>query len=162
MVSKIISGGQTGVDRAALDAAIALGYPIGGYVPKGRIAEDGAVPIKYPMTETASADYTDRTKRNIAACGATIILIQNERDMRGGTLLTRRIVAESACCVGCVIDMSKPNASVVMRNFWSVIEKAEPLVTVVNFAGPRESKSPGIYRAAYEFIFTNVPAARNT
>jgi len=162
MVTKIISGGQTGVDRAALDIGIHLGYEIGGYVPRGRKSEDGVVPDFYPMVELDTDDYAERTKRNIAACGATIILLQNERDMRGGTLLTRNIVSQSNYCVGCIINMERPTAAVSLMHFWSVIEKCEPSISVVNFAGPRESKSPGVYRMAHDLLMRVIPPARNT
>jgi len=74
-----MSGGQTGADRAGLDAAMEAGLPVGGYVPKGRLAEDGQVPDKYPMTETGSKDYKVRTKRNI---------IESDGTLKSGTALT--------------------------------------------------------------------------
>jgi hypothetical protein len=72
--SKIISGGQTGVDRAALDAAIELGIPHGGHCPRGRRAEDGRIPDRYQLTETDSAQYRVRTERNVLDADATLIL----------------------------------------------------------------------------------------
>mgnify|MGYP000918852238 CR=1 FL=1 len=65
MLEKIISGGQTGVDRAALDVGLALGLPVGGWCPKGRRAEDGVIPDCYPLTETPERNYQARTRRNI-------------------------------------------------------------------------------------------------
>ena len=64
-LQKIISGGQTGVDRAALDVGLKLGIPIGGYCPKGRRSEDGTIPAQYPMTETSTSNYGIRTEGNV-------------------------------------------------------------------------------------------------
>lgn len=65
MLEKIISGGQTGVDRAALDVALESGIPCGGWCPKGRRAEDGIIPTRYPIEETSSPDYPMRTEMNV-------------------------------------------------------------------------------------------------
>jgi predicted Rossmann-fold nucleotide-binding protein len=89
---KIISGAQTGVDRAGLDAAMEAGLPVGGYIPKGRLAEDGQVPNRYPMTETGSKDYKVRTKRNILESDGTLII--NIGPMVSGTALTAKIARE--------------------------------------------------------------------
>jgi predicted Rossmann fold nucleotide-binding protein DprA/Smf involved in DNA uptake len=83
---KIISGGQTGVDRAALDVALALGLPIGGGCPKGRRAEDGVIPDRYPLVETPEHNYQARTRRNIKDADGTLILNLGKLD--GGTALT--------------------------------------------------------------------------
>src|SRR3989338_5590679 len=85
-INKIISGGQTGADRAALDFAIAHGIPHGGWCPKGRKAEDGAIPLRYQLSEMATCDYFNRTKQNIADSDATLILNIGELD--GGTKRT--------------------------------------------------------------------------
>ena len=85
-IKKIISGGQTGVDRAALDVAIALKIPHGGWCPKNRKAEDGAIPLHYHLQETPSTDYAERTRRNVHDADGTLIMIQNPPT--GGTLLT--------------------------------------------------------------------------
>src|SRR3954454_8651242 len=86
MFTKIVSGGQTGVDRAALDVALALGIPCGGWCPKGRKAEDGPIEDRYPLSETPSSDYRQRTLWNIRDSDATLILTWGEPT--GGTLLT--------------------------------------------------------------------------
>ena len=69
---RLISGGQTGVDRAALDVALALGLPVGGGCPKGRRAEDGRIPDRYPLVETPERNYPARTRRNIEESDGTL------------------------------------------------------------------------------------------
>lgn len=71
---QIISGGQTGVDRAALDAAMKLGISVGGFCPKGRRAEDGPIDKRYPLTETSSRAYPVRTEKNVRTAEGTLIL----------------------------------------------------------------------------------------
>jgi hypothetical protein len=141
-VEKIISGGQTGVDRAALDVSHALGIPCGGWCPKGRKAEDGRIPEDYPLLETDSAAYSERTKRNVRDSDATLILGNGE--LRGGTLLTQRTAARlGKPCLA--VDINSPDAPDAVRE-WLI---AHP-IRVLNVAGPREGQSPGIAdRAAH-------------
>jgi hypothetical protein len=84
---KIISGGQTGVDRGALDAAIELGLEHGGWCPMGRIAEDGFIPTRYALRQTDTEKYAERTERNLLEADGTLILYR--RELSGGTDLTR-------------------------------------------------------------------------
>ena len=84
-VRKIISGGQTGVDRAALDVGLELGIPIGGYCPKGRRSEDGTIPAQYPMIETSTANYGIRTEKNVIESDGTLVL--NVGQVSSGTAL---------------------------------------------------------------------------
>ena len=72
MLDKLITGGQTGVDRAALDVGLALGLPVGGWCPKGRRAEDGIIPDRYPLTETPERNYQARTRRNVEDSDGTL------------------------------------------------------------------------------------------
>lgn len=89
MLKKIISGGQTGVDRAALDAAILLKIPHGGWCPKGRLSEVGKIPDKYLLKETESSDYSERTKLNIHDSDGTLIFVPSTPiKVTDGTLLT--------------------------------------------------------------------------
>ena len=83
MIVKIISGGQSGVDRAALDAAIRLGIPHGGWVPKGRLAEDGPLPETYSLRETPTAVYAERTEKNVVDSDGTLIISRGE--LTGGS-----------------------------------------------------------------------------
>lgn len=139
----IISGGQTGVDRGALDAALAMSWPCGGTCPKGRLDENGVIPLLYPLNEAPSVQWDVRTRMNVDASDATIILVIDS-SLSGGTLLT----AEYARA------QSKPLR--ILSEPWSVadavawIRKHDP--EVLNVAGPRESGAPGIGRAAESFI----------
>ena len=138
---RIISGGQTGVDRAALDVALALGIPCGGWCPRGRRAEDGPIDPRYPLRETPGSDPGERTRRNVADADATLILAP--QPLRGGTAATRDW-AESLHKILLVIEPNASNAALASVAGWL----AEHAPQVLNVAGPRESGSPGIYRAS--------------
>ncbi len=149
--AKIVSGGQTGVDRAALDAAIALGIPHGGWCPKGRLAEDGTIPPQYLLAETESPDYAVRTERNVRDSDGTLILCRGIPT--GGTELTLRL-AERWGKPHLVVDLDRP-ADLETARRWL----AECRPAVLNVAGPRESQSRGIAAAAEAFLrrlFTRV------
>ncbi|HEV3298916.1 MAG TPA: putative molybdenum carrier protein [Planctomycetaceae bacterium] len=152
-VEKIISGGQTGVDRAALDVALAMGIDCGGWCPKGRRAEDGSIPSRYPLAETASPAYSQRTKRNVRDSDATLILSRGQP--RGGTLLTKRTAVElGKPCLA--IDLGAPVALAEIREWLG-----RHAVRVLNIAGPRESQSPGITLEATRLLH-ELFAARRT
>lgn len=143
MRPRLISGGQTGVDRGALDAALDKGWPCGGTCPEGRLDECGRIPERYPLTEADSPRWDVRTRINVADADATLILVQ-DLPLSGGTRLTARIAEE----------MGKP--SLVMNAPWDVGAIHEWLVSVdpdvLNVAGPRESGAPGIGRAAKSLV----------
>jgi Circularly permutated YpsA SLOG family len=141
---KIVSGGQTGVDRAALDAAIAAGVPHGGWCPKGRRAEDGVLDQRYQLQETESSSYRERTKRNVLASDGTLIL--NVGELSGGTLLTQQFAHRfgKPVLVARLYDSSDMDAVLT----WL----AENRIKQLNVAGPRESTQPGIYASAREFL----------
>ena len=88
MITKIVSGGQTGVDRAALDIALELAIPCGGWCPKGRNAEDGVIPDKDPLMETNSRGYRVRTEKNVRDSGGTLILYKEKLEGVACSLLT--------------------------------------------------------------------------
>lgn len=82
-LQKIISGGQTGVDRAALDAAMKRNFPVGGWCPEGRLAEDGVIPDHYPLQELPGGGYRQRTRQNVRDSDATLIIYYDV--LSGGT-----------------------------------------------------------------------------
>ncbi len=147
-LNKIISGGQTGVDRAALDAALALGLDCAGWCPKGRRAEDGAIPETYPLGETETATYEERTRLNVLDSDATLILARGR--LEGGTLLANDL-ARALGRPSRVVDLGQaPNLRDLAADVvdWITGEK----IATLNVAGPRESTQPGIYDAARAFL----------
>ena len=143
-MQKIVSGGQTGVDRAALDAALARGLACGGWCPVGRRAEDGPIAGRYPLTETPSPEYAQRTEWNVRDSDGTLVL--HRGDLSGGTAQTIELAQRMGTpCL--VLDLMKaPQPSAVQA--WVKTHQ----ITVLNVAGPRESKSPGIYTLAARFL----------
>jgi len=140
----VVSGGQTGVDRAALDVALDLGLVCGGWCPRGRRAEDGPLPARYPLRETPSAAYPQRTEWNVRDSDATLILHRGR--LRGGTALTLRL-ARRYGRPALTIDLSaSPGASDVRE--WLARER----VSRLNVAGPRESEQPGVHAQASAFL----------
>jgi hypothetical protein len=139
---KIVSGGQTGADRAALDAALELGVPIGGWLPKGRRDENGeALPPRYvDMQETASNDVRERTERNVIDSDATLIFSHGE--LTGGSAYTRTLARRhSKVCLHVDLAGCKPNAAAETVQRW--LQEKRP--SVLNVAGPRHSGDPAIY-----------------
>jgi len=141
---KIISGGQTGVDRAALDFALKYNIPCGGWCPKGKFAEDGLIPDKYPLKESTTSDYNERTKKNITDSDATLVIHSNRVDI--GTQLTMDICSEY-------------NKPLLVINLENNLLKANLInwihnhhVNILNIAGPRESNSPGIYDKTLDLL----------
>ncbi len=141
---RIVSGGQTGVDRAALDVAIARGIPHGGWCPRGRRAEDGRIPDRYALREHASPEYAQRTEQNVVDSDGTLVLtIGSPRD---GTALTVRL-AERHARPHLVVDLDDPPPPATVAA-WI----AAHALGVLNVAGPRESTQPGIGRKAMAYL----------
>ena len=141
MVKKIISGGQTGADRAALDAAIKLGVDHGGWIPKGRLTEGGPLPPEYKLKETRSAGYTERTEKNVLDGDGTLIISRGP--LTGGSDYTREMAIKHGR-PWLHVDLNRTAAfqAAVAINNW-ISEKA---IEILNVAGPRASKDPSIYR----------------
>lgn len=141
----VVSGGQTGVDRAALDAAMACGLSHGGWCPRGRLAEDGPIPHHYQLRETGSSKYYIRTGKNVVDSDATLILCRGP--LSGGTELTARMAQQHGRPI-LVLDLvgSGPDVDVARR--WLAAHR----VGVLNVAGPRESTHAGIGQQAYDFL----------
>lgn len=168
-VRKIISGGQTGADRGALEAAIHLNFAHGGWCPRGRLAEDGSIPPQYQLLETESSQYHIRTERNIRDSDGTLIVFRGKKS--GGTDLTFRMA----------VDRRKPFLMVDLNRFdWDspplLLGKrkedapqlrgqserhsvrtilhwlAELRIATLNVAGPRESGEPGIQAATAKLV----------
>jgi len=135
-LERIVSGGQTGVDRGALDAAKALGIPHGGWCPRGRLAEDGTIPLAYELRETPSSDYPVRTEQNVIDSDGTLIFFRDR--LFGGTELTRRLCVKHGRPV-LAIDLA---GDVDAKSVYRWID--EHAIRVLNVAGPRESSAPGI------------------
>jgi hypothetical protein len=156
-LEKVISGGQTGVDLAALDAALALGLPIGGWCPLGRKNEAGLIPARYTLKETATSSYAERTRRNVAMAQATFILVPRFALLAGGTLYTM-LCCERSGRPFFTMDW-KPFDQVDLLYEWLEGATARPLweARILNVAGPRESKAPGLQaraQAALSVLFT--------
>jgi hypothetical protein len=143
-ISKIVSGGQTGVDRGALEAAIELRIPHGGWCPKGRLAEDGVIPDRYELAETSSPQYRERTERNVLDSDGTLILYRAV--LHGGTELTRRLAAAYGK-PHLLVDLQQPWDAAALRQWLS-----DEGIRILNVAGPRESSAPGIQRQAQQLL----------
>ncbi|MGX5659381.1 putative molybdenum carrier protein [Castellaniella ginsengisoli] len=140
ILKRIISGGQTGADRAALDFAIEHGYQHGGWAPRGRKAEDGPIPLKYQLIELTDGGYRQRNKRNVRDSDGTLIV--NIGALDGGTLTTQVFAQKlKRPYFLAQLDTSTPESVAPYVAKWLHAHEIETL----NVAGPRESKRPRIY-----------------
>lgn len=147
MIKKIISGGQTGADRAALDVAINLQVPHGGWLPKGRKAEDGPVPALYQLKEMTTESYPARTEANVADSDGTLIITHGE--LKGGSRLTRELA----------LKHGKPHLHIdldVLRGddvLYAVVNWiVENHIAVLNVAGSRASEDPELYGNVFAIL----------
>ena len=149
---KIISGGQTGADRAGLDAARELGLEYGGSLPRGRRAENGRLSTKYAgMKETESPGYRQRTFKNIRDADATLIFYQGK--ITGGTELTRRGTRWlGRPCL--LVDLKRIDKDESVRIIRRWLAKIRP--KILNIAGSRESGAPGIYKKTYRILLRSL------
>ena len=144
---KIVSGGQTGVDRAALDFAIRHGYEHGGWCPHGRRAEDGVIPPIYRLRETDSPDYDERTEKNVLDSDATLI-VTREKELSGGTAFTQTCAKQQGrpALVVCELNGVSRGATALSKFL------KQNKVHTLNVAGPRESQAPGIGKFVRELL----------
>ncbi len=150
MVAKIVSGGQTGVDRAALDVAIRRGIDHGGYCPRGRRAEDGVIPARYALVELESDDYAERTERNVIESDATLVIRRDEPS--AGTDVT----------IALAYTHRRPLLVCDPRDDVDAARSFLHAHRVVNVAGPRESEAPGIGEAARSFLENAIAVSGGT
>ncbi|MDX8405392.1 MAG: putative molybdenum carrier protein [Mariprofundus sp.] len=145
---KIVSGGQTGVDRAALDAAMALDIAVGGWCPRGRRALDGKIPDCYPLRETRGNGYQTRTKWNVRDSDATLIICHGKPS--GGTALTLRY-CEALAKPSFIYQLPVGRSPAPMDSeLLQWLDKQR--VHTLNIAGPRERSAYPIYRPAYALL----------
>jgi len=149
MLKKIISGGQTGADQAALDVAIKLGIQYGGSIPKGRITEKGVLDRKYKLKEMKTTNYNKRTEQNIIDSDGTLIISHGR--LTGGSDYTREM-ALFHHRPWLHIDLNKNGAFQAAGKIKSWITENE--IEVLNVAGPRASRDPAIYQATVDIIET--------
>ena len=140
----IISGGQTGVDRAALDVALALAIDHGGFCPRGRRAEDGRIDARYQLVETPTDRYPERTEKNVRSSDATLIVHRGV--LTAGTAFTRRLATLHHCpCF--VADVDEPDIADRIADWLAELQPKR-----LNIAGPRESSVPGIHDATVRLL----------
>ncbi|MDY0161152.1 MAG: putative molybdenum carrier protein [Bacteroidales bacterium] len=144
---KIISGGQTGVDRAALDIAKDLNIKTDGYCPKGRLAEDGIIDQKYQLTETKTSFYQERTRKNIDISDGVLILCTDNK-LIGGTGLCLKYAKKKNKKI-LIIDLNNH----IYNNINDFLKWVKTYnLKNINIAGNRESNNQGIYQKTYEFL----------
>ena len=147
MITKIISGGQTGVDRAALDFAIDNNIPHGGWIPKGRITEAGQLPDKYHLHEMATASYDKRTEQNVIDSDGTVIISHGE--LAGGSALTQIFTFKyHKPCLH--LDMNNATIMEAADSLNNWIEKNN--IKILNVAGSRASKDDKIYQVTRDIL----------
>lgn len=139
-IEKIVSGGQTGADRAALDFAIEYGIPHGGWCPRGRLAEDGRIDDRYQLTETASERYEQRTEKNVEDSDATVIFSLAKTLTAGSGLTAGMARKHKKPC----LHLSEETMTVAEATVALILFLTEHHVRILNVAGPRASTEPEV------------------
>lgn len=147
MISKIISGAQSGVDRAALEFALKFNIPHGGWIPKGRLAEDGPLPEKYQLQEMPTSSYPKRTEQNVIDSDGTVIFSRGKPT--GGTDYTRKMVLKHKKQL-VHIDLNLKTSYDAAYRILSWIEFYH--INILNVAGLRASKDPAIYNDVFKIL----------
>src|SRR5438309_1791324 len=175
---KVISGGQTGVDRGALDAALALQVECGGWCPEGRLAEDGTIPTRYPMMELANSGYAERTARNVADSDGTLVISNGEPlggtretvdrciEMRKPYLMIDSELVDIGKAIGLALEFidslsSRAYARDLTKHRNAIEHSGGPspsarlgMTMVLNVAGPRASQWPEGHETALQILST--------
>jgi hypothetical protein len=148
MIEKLVSGGQTGADRAGLDVAIRWNFPYGGWCPKGRRAEDGPIGGQYLLTETPSSSYLQRTEWNVRDSDATVIFTISSQ-LSGGSKRTAEFAAKHRKRWIHLPQRasSYEDPALILQRF---VDEHE--IRILNVAGTRGSKEPGVWRFAAETL----------
>lgn len=146
-LKKIISGGQTGADQAALDVAISLGIPHGGWIPKGRKTEAGTLPDKYKLKEMSSSSYSERTEQNVIDSDGTLIISHGK--LSGGSLLTLEFAKQHKKeWLHIDLKINKGYSAAQFIKTWI----NQNNIKVLNVAGPRASEDPNIYENTVKLL----------
>jgi len=147
MLKKIISGGQTGADQAALDAAIKLSISHGGWIPKGRPTENGKLPDKYKLKEMPTKSYPKRTEQNVIDSDGTLIITHDK--LTGGSKLTQKVAKKhDRPCIHINLNETLLFMASSEINSWIIQNGIE----VLNVVGSRASKDPEIYKDAFYIV----------
>jgi hypothetical protein len=147
MIKKIISGGQTGADRAALDVAIKLGIAHGGWIPKGRITEEGPLPEKYQMQEMPTESYAARTEQNVIDSDGTLIICRG-KPTGGSDYIREMALKNKKHLLHIDLNLTTSFDAASLVNSWIKLHRIKTL----NVAGPRASKDPNIYVDAFRIL----------
>jgi hypothetical protein len=147
MAVKIISGGQTGVDRAALDVALRHGVESGGWCPTGRLDESGTIPDRYPVKELESGGFTERTLRNVKDSDGSVIIYPGK--LSGGTEQTVKFCGEQRRLHE-LIDASNVSTEKAAQLIADFVR--ENTINTLNVAGPRQSEWPDGYDYAFRAL----------
>ena len=147
VLQKIISGGQTGVDRTALDFALARGIPHGGWCPRGRLAEDGPIPARYQLSETPTSGYAQRTEWNVRDSAGTVIF-SIAAAPAGGTKHTAEMAHQHR--KPCLHLSRERDGAAAARKLLDFL--AWHQIKVLNVAGPRQSEEPEVGRFTRETL----------